>query len=69
QGGFASNYDRFLAGRLAYIMTGGDLTAPARVSEEYLLSLEREVFLPLLQQKKTQARIMHLLQTKKPLRN
>ncbi|MEM9266771.1 MAG: 3-hydroxyacyl-CoA dehydrogenase NAD-binding domain-containing protein [Cyanobacteria bacterium P01_F01_bin.13] len=69
QGGFASDYDRFLAGQLAYIMTGGHLTAPARVSEEYLLGLEQEVFLPLLQQPKTQERIMHLLQTKNPLRN
>ncbi|MEM1255803.1 MAG: 3-hydroxyacyl-CoA dehydrogenase NAD-binding domain-containing protein [Cyanobacteria bacterium P01_H01_bin.21] len=69
QGGFASDYDRFLAGKLAYIMTGGKLTAPARVSEEYLLGLEQEVFLPLLQQKKTQERIAHLLKTKKPLRN
>ncbi len=69
QGGFASDYDRFLAGRLAYVMTGGKLTVPARVSEEYLLGLEQEVFLPLLQQKKTQERIVHLLKTKKPLRN
>ncbi|MEM7795311.1 MAG: 3-hydroxyacyl-CoA dehydrogenase NAD-binding domain-containing protein [Cyanobacteria bacterium P01_C01_bin.118] len=69
QGGFASEYDRFLAGQLAYVMTGGKLTSPTRVSEEYLLGLEREVFLPLLQQQKTQERIMHLLKTKKPLRN
>lgn len=69
QGGFASEYDRFLAGKLAYIMTGGELTSAARVPEEYLLGLEREVFLPLLQQQKTQERIMHLLKTKKPLRN
>lgn len=69
QGGFASEYDRFLAGQLAYVMTGGNLTAPTRVSEEYLLELEREIFLPLLQQHKTQERITHLLKTKKPLRN
>lgn len=69
QGGFASDYDRFLAGQLAYVMTGGQLTSAARVSEAYLLRLEQEVFLPLLQQQKTQERIMHLLQTKKPLRN
>jgi 3-hydroxyacyl-CoA dehydrogenase len=69
QGHYASEYDRYLAGRLAYIMTGGDLTAPARVSEDYLLRLEREVFLPLLQHPKTQARIAHLLTQKKPLRN
>ncbi|MEO0946554.1 MAG: 3-hydroxyacyl-CoA dehydrogenase/enoyl-CoA hydratase family protein [Cyanobacteria bacterium J06641_5] len=69
QGGYASEYDRFLAGRLAYVMTGGSLSAPAAVSEEYLLGLEREVFLPLLAQPKTQERIAHTLKTKKPLRN
>lgn len=69
QGEFASDYDRFLAGQLAYVMTGGNLTAPARVSEDYLLALERDVFLPLLQQQQTQERMMHLLKTKRPLRN
>jgi len=69
EGGFISDYDRHLANRLAYIMTGGELSAPALVSEDYLLHLEREVFLPLLDQKKTQDRILHLLKTKKPLRN
>ena len=69
EGGFISEYDRHLANRLAYIMTGGDLSAPALVSEDYLLRLERETFLPLLDQKKTQDRIVHLLKTKKPLRN
>ena len=69
QGGFISDYDRHLASQLAYVMTGGDLSAPAWVDEDYLLQLEREVFLPLLDQKKTQERIMHMLKTKKPLRN
>ena len=69
QGGFISEYDRYLADRLAYVITGGDLTAPALVHEDYLLQLERETFLPLLDQKKTQERVMHLLKTKKPLRN
>jgi 3-hydroxyacyl-CoA dehydrogenase len=69
QGGFASEYDRFLAGELAYVMTGGDLTAPTRVSADYLLRLEREHFVPLLQNAKTQARMAHLLSYKKPLRN
>jgi 3-hydroxyacyl-CoA dehydrogenase len=69
QGGFASEYDRYLADRLAYVMTGGELTAPAFVPEEYLLQLERETFLPLLTQPKTQERIAHVLKTKKPLRN
>ncbi|MBF2005327.1 MAG: enoyl-CoA hydratase/isomerase family protein [Chlorogloeopsis fritschii C42_A2020_084] len=69
QGGFISEYDRYLAENLAYVMTGGELTAPALVDEDYLLQLERERFLPLLQQSKTQERIMHMLKTKKPLRN
>ncbi|WAL59094.1 3-hydroxyacyl-CoA dehydrogenase/enoyl-CoA hydratase family protein [Thermocoleostomius sinensis] len=69
QSGFASDYDRYLANRLAYVMTGGELTAPCFVSEEYLLQLERETFLPLLGQLKTQERIAHALKTKKPLRN
>lgn len=69
QGGFASAYDRYLASRLAFVLTGGELTAPALVSEDYLLQLERESFVPLLKQEKTQARMMHLLKTKKPLRN
>jgi 3-hydroxyacyl-CoA dehydrogenase len=69
QGGFISEYDRHLASQLAYIMTGGDLSAPTLVDEDYLLALEREVFMPLLDQKKTQDRILHMLKTKKPLRN
>ncbi|MEM9448782.1 MAG: 3-hydroxyacyl-CoA dehydrogenase NAD-binding domain-containing protein [Cyanobacteria bacterium P01_E01_bin.6] len=69
QGGFISDYDRFLAERLAYVLTGGNLTAPTDVSEDYLLALERETFLPLLAQPKTQERILHMLKTKKPLRN
>lgn len=69
QGGWASEYDRYLASRLAFVLTGGELTAPTFVSEDYLLQLERESFVPLLSQEKTQARMMHLLKTKKPLRN
>jgi 3-hydroxyacyl-CoA dehydrogenase len=69
QGGYASEYDRYLANRLAYVMTGGELTSPSLVHENYLLQLERETFLPLLTQPKTQERIAHMLQTKKPLRN
>jgi 3-hydroxyacyl-CoA dehydrogenase len=69
QGGFASEYDRYLANQLAYVITGGDLSAPALVPETYLLQLERERFVPLLSQPKTQDRIAHMLKTKKPLRN
>jgi 3-hydroxyacyl-CoA dehydrogenase len=69
QGGYASEYDRFLANKLAYVMTGGELSAPTIVPETYLLQLERETFVPLLQQPKTQARIASMLTAKKPLRN
>lgn len=69
QGGYISEYDRFLANRLAYVLTGGELTGPSLVSEDYLLQLERESFVPLLKEEKTQERIAHLLKTKKPLRN
>ena len=69
KGGFITEYDQYLASKLAYVMTGGNLTHPQEVSEDYLLALEREVFLHLLGQPKTQERIMHLLQTNKPLRN
>ncbi|MER3590065.1 MAG: 3-hydroxyacyl-CoA dehydrogenase, partial [Mastigocladus sp. ERB_26_1] len=69
QGGFISEYDSYLASRLAYVMTGGELTAPALVDENYLLRLETEAFLPLLQQPKTHERIAYMLKTKKALRN
>ena len=69
QGGYISEYDRFLATRLAHVLTGGELSAPSLVSEEYLLQLEKDLFIPLLQEEKTQERIAHLLKTKKPLRN
>jgi 3-hydroxyacyl-CoA dehydrogenase len=69
QSGYASEHDRYLANRLAYVMTGGDLTAPALVHEDYLLMLERENFIPLLGLPKTQERVAHMLKTKKPLRN
>lgn len=69
EGNYISEYDQFLAHKLAWVMTGGDLTAPAEVHEDYLLELEREVFLSLLGEEKTQARIQSILTTNKPLRN
>ncbi|MCS6905290.1 MAG: 3-hydroxyacyl-CoA dehydrogenase NAD-binding domain-containing protein [Bacteroidia bacterium] len=67
--GYATEYDRFIAEKVGYVMCGGDLSTPTLVSEQYLLDLEREVFLSLLGQKKTLERIQHMLQTGKPLRN
>ena len=69
EGHFISEYDAYLANRLAYVMSGGDLTGPQEVPEKYLLELERQVFLDLLQQNKTRDRIEYMLKTKKPLRN
>ena len=69
EGGYVSEYDHYLGSRLAWVMTGGDLTAPAEVHEDYLLELEREVFLSLLGEEKTMARIESILTTNKPLRN
>ena len=69
EGEYISDYDRYLGERLAYVMTGGALTAPAEVHEDYLLELEREVFLSLLGEEKTMARIQSILTTNKPLRN
>lgn len=69
EGGFISEYDMYLAERLAHILTGGELSGPQTVHEDYLLELEREVFLSLLTEKKTQARVESILKTNKPLRN
>ncbi|MCY4232881.1 MAG: 3-hydroxyacyl-CoA dehydrogenase NAD-binding domain-containing protein [Bacteroidetes bacterium] len=69
QGRFISDYDLHLAKKLAYVFTGGDLSGVADVSESYLIDLEREVFLSLLGQPKTQERIAGILQYNRPVRN
>jgi len=69
RGGFISEYDAHVAKKLAYIITGGDLSHKTLVSEQYLLDLEREAFVSLCGEKKTQERIQHVLKTGKPLRN
>ena len=48
---------------------GGEFTSPQRVSEQYILDLEREAFVSLCGQKKTMERIQHMLKKGKPLRN
>ena len=68
-GRFASDYDGVIAGHAARVLTGGDLSLPQWVSEEYLLKLEKEAFLDLLKNEKTHERIGHMLETGKPLRN
>ncbi len=69
RGGYISDYDRFIAEKLAYVMCGGDLSQPTLVSEQYLLDLEREAFLSLSGERKTLERLQSILQTGKPLRN
>jgi 3-hydroxyacyl-CoA dehydrogenase len=69
QGNYISDYDRYLGNKLAFAMTGGDRPAGSLVDEQYLLDLEREAFLSLLGEPKTQDRIRHMLSTGKPLRN
>ena len=69
RGGYASEYDAVVARKLANILAGGPLTAPQLVSEQYVLDLEREAFVSLLGEKKTQERIAFTLKTGKPLRN
>jgi 3-hydroxyacyl-CoA dehydrogenase len=69
RGGYASEYDAHVSRKLANILAGGALTAPQMVSEQYVLDLEREAFVSLCGEKKTQERIAHTLKTGKPLRN
>jgi 3-hydroxyacyl-CoA dehydrogenase len=69
RGEFISDYDAHVARKLAWILAGGDITAPQFVSEQYLLDLEREAFVSLCGERKTQERIAHTLKTGKPLRN
>ena len=69
RGGYASDYDGHVARKLAGILAGGALSAPQTVSEQYVLDLEREAFVSLCGEKKTQARVAHTLKTGKPLRN
>jgi len=69
RGEYATEYDGAVARKLAYIMAGGSITAAQTVPEQYVLDLEREAFVSLCGERKTQERIAHTLKTGKPLRN
>ncbi len=69
QGGYATEYEGFMADKLAYVLCGGDLSSPQFVDEWYILDMERAVLIELAKQPKTQERALHLLKTGKPLRN
>jgi 3-hydroxyacyl-CoA dehydrogenase len=68
-GRYISEHDKKIADKLAYVMSGGDLSGNGTVTEDYLIELEREAFLSLLGERKTLERIEHMLKTGKPLRN
>ncbi|MCP5253462.1 MAG: 3-hydroxyacyl-CoA dehydrogenase/enoyl-CoA hydratase family protein [Zoogloeaceae bacterium] len=69
QGGFISEYDYKVAKAGATALCGGEVETNARVSEAWILDVERALFVDLLKSEKTQQRIAHMLETGKPLRN
>ncbi|HSP17701.1 MAG TPA: 3-hydroxyacyl-CoA dehydrogenase/enoyl-CoA hydratase family protein [Thermoanaerobaculia bacterium] len=69
QGAYMSEYDALISKRLASILCGGDLSSGQWVSEQFILDLEREVFVALCREPKTQERIQAMLATGKPVRN
>ncbi len=68
-GGFISQHDYFLANEIAKVMCGGDVNEGELVDEHWLLHLEKQAFLTMAATSLSQARIVHLLETGKPLRN
>jgi 3-hydroxyacyl-CoA dehydrogenase len=69
EGGYISEYDATIGETLAHVLSGGRLSGEQKVSEQYLLDLEREAFLSLCGNVKTQERMQQMLKTGKPLRN
>jgi 3-hydroxyacyl-CoA dehydrogenase len=69
QSGFISEHDLLIAKKLAYVIAGGKVPFGTEVDEQYLLDLEREAFLSLIAQPKSQQRMQHMLVKGKPLRN
>ncbi|TCP23495.1 3-hydroxyacyl-CoA dehydrogenase [Scopulibacillus darangshiensis] len=67
--GYASDHDFKIAKKLAYVLAGGLVPQGTEVTEQYMLDLEREAFLSLLGEPKTQQRMQHMLVKGKPLRN
>ena len=67
--GYITEHEKLISEKLGYVISGGDLSKPTLVSEQYLLDLEREAFLSLTGEQKTLERIEHMLKTGKALRN
>lgn len=68
-GKFITEYDAFLAKRIAYVISGGDVRDNSEIEEDVILKLEREAFVDFWKEEKTIARVDHMLNTGKPLRN
>tara|TARA_A100001015_G_scaffold305715_1_gene398834 strand:- start:712 stop:3120 length:2409 start_codon:yes stop_codon:yes gene_type:complete len=66
---YITKHEKLISEKLAYVISGGDLSYPTLVSEQYLLDIEREAFLSLCGEKKTLERIEYMLKKGKPLRN
>jgi 3-hydroxyacyl-CoA dehydrogenase len=69
EAGWATEHDAVIANRLAWVMCGGNLTEPTWVPEEYMLDLERQVFVELCHEPKSIERLAHMIEHNKPLRN
>jgi len=69
EGKYISAHDALIGEKVAYVLTGGNISQPQWVDEQYFLDLEREGFMSLCGEPKTQERIWHFLQKGKPLRN
>jgi 3-hydroxyacyl-CoA dehydrogenase len=69
QGGYMSEYDLHVSGKVAWVLCGGDVSSAQWADEQYFLDLEREAFVSLCGEPKTIERITHMLSTGKPLRN
>jgi len=67
--GYISEHDRVVGDALAWVLCGGEVSGSSRVSEEYLLELEKEAFMRLCGETKTLERMEYILKTGKPLRN
>ena len=67
--GVATPYDQVVAGRIAEVLTGGEADLIDTVTEDQLLKLERQQFMASVKDARTQARVEHMLETGKPLRN
>ena len=67
--GYISDHDQLISVKLGTVLCGGDLSAPTKVSERYLLDLERRAFCELCRERKSLERMQSLIQSGKILRN